>query len=176
MSFTRRRLISASAFLLGSFAIALSPAAAAQQADKSPSPYSLASFEGDYAVVGTYSANVARLIGTYHADGKGNIEGTAKVNLPGAGNSRVVVGISYAGTYTVSDDGTGVIYFTVDLPGGGTETATLDLVFTKAEILDGVKVATEIATAQREPSMVVNGQFVTHISTRRPSRKVRDRD
>jgi len=44
--------------------------------------YSLASYQGDYAVIGTYGQNVARLIGTYHADGKGNVGGTARVNLP----------------------------------------------------------------------------------------------
>jgi hypothetical protein len=175
MSNTRRRLISALGCLLGSFAIALPPAVLAQDLNRTLPAYSLASYKGDYAVVGTYGANVARLVGTYHADGKGNIEGTARVNLPGAGNDRVIVSISLSGTYTVNEDGTGTIYLTVELPGGGTAPATLDFVFTKSEVLDGVKVATEIATAQREPSSVVSGQFVTHISTRRPDTK-RDRD
>lgn len=176
MSNTRRRLISAVACFVGSFAIAVPPAVVAQEADRSSHAYSLASYRGDYAVVGTYGANVARLVGTYHADGKGNIEGSGRVNLPGAGNNRVVVNISYAGTYIINEDGTGTIYFTVDLPGGGMAPVTLDSVITKAEVLDGVKIATEVADAQREPSMVVNGQFVTHVSTRRPDcGKDRDR-
>ncbi|MDQ6675854.1 MAG: hypothetical protein M3Z09_00995 [Acidobacteriota bacterium] len=128
----------------------------------------MASLQGDYAVVGTYGANTARLIGTYNADGRGNIKGTARVNLPGPGNIRVVASISFSGTYTVGDDGTGTINFIVMLPGGGTAPATLDFVMTKAIVLEGMKIATEVATAQREPSSVVDGQFVTHISTRRP--------
>ncbi len=168
MSNTRRRLISAAACLVGSFAMAAPAAVFAQEANRAPSPYRLASLEGNYAVVGTYGANVARLLGTYHADGQGNIKGTAKVNLPGPGNERVIVSISFGGTYTVNEDGTGTIYFTVELPGGGSGPATLDFVFTRSEVLGGIKVATEIATAQREPSLVVNGQFVTHVSTRRP--------
>jgi hypothetical protein len=79
-------------------------------------------------VVGTYGANVARLVGTYHADGRGNLKGNAKVNLPGAGIERVVVGISFEGTCRVNDDGTGVIHFIVTLPGGATTPVTLDLV------------------------------------------------
>jgi hypothetical protein len=176
MSNTRRRLIAALGCFLGSFAFALPPALAAQEVNRTLPAYGLASYEGDYAVVGTYGANVARLVGTYHADGNGNINGTARVNLPGAGTNRVIVNISFGGTYTVSDDGTGTIYFTVMLPGGGTAPATLDLVITKAEVFDGIKIATEVATAQREPSSVVDGQFVTHISTRRPdTRQVQDR-
>ncbi len=172
---TRRHLISVLGCILASFAIALPPAIIAQEANETSGAYSLASYEGDYAVIGTYGANVARLIGTYTADGHGKIKGSARVNLPGAGTERVIVSISFAGPYTVNADGTGTIYFTVLLPGGGTELATLDFVITKAEVCDGIKIATEIATAQREPSMVVDGQFVTHISTRRPDTK-RDRD
>jgi hypothetical protein len=173
MSNIRRRLITAC--FLGSFAFAVPPTVAARDSDRTSQPYGLASLEGDYGVVGTYGANVARLLGSYHADGRGNLGGTATVNLPGGAGSRVVVSISFEGTYTINDDGSGVIYFTVSLPGGATSPVTLDLVITKAKFIDGVKVATELATAQREASSVVDGQFVTHISTRRPNRP-RDRD
>jgi hypothetical protein len=171
MSNTRRNLISALGWLIGSLAIVLPPSVLAEEHHGTLPVYSLASYQGDYAVVGAYGANIARLIGTYQADGKGNIDGTARVNLPGAHNDRVVVSISFGGTYIVNDDGTGTIYFTVALPGGGTAPATLDFVFTKAKVLGGIKVATEVATAQRERSSVVNGEFVTHISTRRPDTK-----
>jgi len=131
-------------------------------------PFSITSFEGDYGVLGTYGANVARLLGTYHADGRGNLKGSAKVNLPGANGERVVASITFEGTCNVNDDGTGVINFTVTLPGGTTMPVTLDLLITRAEVFRGMKIATEIATSQREPSSVVDGQFVTHVSTRRP--------
>jgi hypothetical protein len=166
----RRRLIAALACSLGSLALAIPPAAVAYEAQRASQPYGLFSLEGDYAVVGTYGSNVARLLGTFHADGRGNLSGSATVNLPGAGSARVVVGISYKGTYTVNDDGTGVIYFTVTLPGGATTPVTLDLATTKAEFEGGVKVATEIATSQREPSSVVDAQFVTHVATRLPDK------
>ena len=175
MSNTRRRLITALGCLLGSFAFVFSPALAAENPNNSSPGYSVTSFRGDYAVVGTYGASVARLIGTYHADGNGNIKGTATVNIPGPGLERVVVSISYQGTYTMNDDGTGVIYFTVVDPSGATAPATLDFVIAKAEYIRGVKVATEITSVQREPSSVVDGQFVTHVSTRRPDTK-RDGD
>ncbi len=172
---TRRSLIPVLGCILGSFAVAPSSIALAQGLKATPPAYSLTSLRGDYAVIGTYGANVARLIGTYHADGEGNVEGTARVNLPGSGNNRVVVDIRFTGPYVVNPDGTGTLYFTVELPGGGTSPATLDFVFTQSEVLGGIRVATVIATAQREPSSVVNGQFVTHISTRRSDER-HDRD
>ncbi|MBV8807699.1 MAG: hypothetical protein JO033_03410 [Acidobacteriaceae bacterium] len=95
--------------------------------------------QGDYALVGTYGANVARLLGTYHADGLGNLKGTAKVNLPGAGTERVVVSLRMEGTYTISEDGTGIVYVTVIFPDGRTSDVTLDLLIKKAEVIDGLK-------------------------------------
>lgn len=168
MSNIGRRFMPVLGCLLGSFVLAFPSVVTAEESHQATPAYSLASYQGDYAVIGTYGQNVARLIGTYHADGEGNISGTARVNLPGAGTARAVVPVSFAGYYTINDDGTGTIYFTVALPGGSTSPATLDFVITKAAVMDGIKVAIEIATAQREPSSVVNGQFVTHISTRRP--------
>jgi hypothetical protein len=176
MSNIRRRFMPVLGCLLGSFVLGLPYTAAAKESHRAIPAYSLESYNGDYAVIGTYGQNAARLIGTYYADGEGNISGTARVNLPGAGTARVVVSLSFAGSYTINEDGTGTIYFTVALPGGGTSVATLDFVITKAMVMDGVKVATEIADAQREPSSVVNGQFVTHMSTRRPKTRQRRDD
>jgi hypothetical protein len=171
MAKTRRSLVAAFSFLVGSAAVIAPPALAGEEGNRTAPAYTLASLSGDYAVVGSYGANVARLIGTYHADGKGFIEGQAVVNQPGAGTARIVVPITFSGPYTIEEDGTGVINFTVVLPNGGTAPATLDLLITKAKVIGRSKVATEIATAQRESSSVVNGQFVTHLSTRRPDTK-----
>ncbi|MDQ2844690.1 MAG: hypothetical protein M3Y72_27340 [Acidobacteriota bacterium] len=101
MSNIRRRFTPILGCLLGSLVLNLPSVVAADESHGAPPSYSLASFEGDYAVVGTYGQNVARLIGTYHADGKGYISGTARVNLPGPGTARVVVPITFAGPYTV---------------------------------------------------------------------------
>ncbi len=172
----RRNFALAFVLLLGGLSVGGVSAATAPELVQSSPGYSLASFRGDYGLVGTYGANVARLIGVYRADGNGHMKGTAMVNLPGLSPDRVVVSISYEGTYTIDENGTGIIHVTVALPGGGTEIATLDLVITKAEELNGRKVATEIADAQREPSSVVNGEFVTHMSTRRPEFKPREEE
>src|SRR5436305_13459428 len=107
MSNIRRRLMAVC--FLGSFAFAVPPTVAAADSGRTSQPYGLASLEGDYGVVGTYGANVARLLGTYHADGRGNLSGSGTVNLPGGAGSRVVVSISFVGTYTMKDDGSGVI-------------------------------------------------------------------
>ncbi len=127
-----------------------------------------ASFYGTYATVGTYGANVARLLGIGHPDGKGNTHGTAIVNVPGPNGTRVVVSISYQGTYTVNADGFGVVHYLVTLPNGTTTLTDIDFLATKAEIIRGRKIITAFATAQREPSSVVNGEFVVHTGTRLP--------
>ncbi len=127
-----------------------------------------ASLCGTYASVGTYGANVARLLGIGHPDGKGNTHGNAIVNVPGPDGTRVVVSISYQGTYTISADGFGVVHYVVTLPNGTTTLTDLNFLATKAEIIRGRKIITAFATAQREPSSVVNGEFVVHTGTRLP--------
>jgi hypothetical protein len=127
-----------------------------------------ASFYGSYATVATYGANVARLLGIGHPDGKGNTHGTGIVNVPGPNGTRVIVSISYEGTYTVSPEGFGVVHYVVTLPNGTTALTDIDFLATKAKMIRGRKVITEFATAQREPSSVFNGEFVVHTGTRLP--------
>jgi hypothetical protein len=168
----RRRMVLSFALALGCLPWGQSSSALGQEtANATDTAYSLASYHGDYALDGTYGANIARLIGTYWADGKGNISGSARVNLPGSNGERAVVHLSFEGTYTVDDDGTGTIHVTITLPDGSTTPATLDLVMTKAEAIRGIKIGAEIVTVQRELSSVVGGQFVTHLSTSRPDSK-----
>jgi hypothetical protein len=131
--------------------------------------YTLASLRGDYAAVATYGANVARALGTQTMDGHGNLKGSAIVNQPGSNGARVIVSISFTGTYRVNSDGTGTISLTITLPNGNTANATEDFVITKAEIRDGIPLAKEIIDAQEQPSTVIpGGVFVTHKYTRRP--------
>src|SRR3954447_22106947 len=90
-----RRMILGLAFALRCLPWGQSSAALGQEtANRIDTVYSLASYQGDYSVVGTYGANAARLIGTYRADGNGNVSGSARVNLPGPDGPRVVVSIS----------------------------------------------------------------------------------
>ncbi len=134
----------------------------------SDTAYSISSFKGNYASVGTYGANVARLLGVGHPDGEGNTHGDSIINVPGPNGTRTVVSITYEGTYTISSDGFGVVRYTVLLPNGKTTAVILDFLATKAQCVDGQKLITEFATMQREPSSVVSGEFVTHYGTRRP--------
>lgn len=128
--------------------------------------YTLASVEGDYAIVGTYAGGIAGQLGVSKTDRNGNVEGSALVNIPGGNNTRQVVPISWTGTETVNEDGTGTVELFVILP-NSTQRQTLDIVITKAIVIDGVKKATEMRTMQRLPSGLT-GQFVTDVLTRRP--------
>ncbi len=131
--------------------------------------YSIGSLHGDYAAVATYGADVAQALGTQYMDGRGHVRGSALVNQPGAHSSRQLTRISFTGTYKVNSDGTGALYLTLALPGGKTANAVEDFVITKAKVLEGVPVATEIVDAQEESSHVIpGGVFVTHTYTRRP--------
>lgn len=129
-------------------------------------PYTLASVEGDFGVVANYAGDIAGLLGISKTDRKGNVEGSAVVNIPGANNTRQIVPISWTGTETVNEDGTGIVELLVILP-NSTQQVTMDLVITKAVVIGGVKKATEMRTMQRQPSGLT-GQFVTDVLTRRP--------
>jgi hypothetical protein len=163
---TKRRQLSIVAAALGAlFALTgfdIPTAAFAQDA-----PYTEASLKGDYAFVGAYSGDVARLLGTAIFDGKGNlISGSARVVIVGG----AVKSITYSGQYTLNPDGTGrmaLIVFGVATP---PPTVYLDFVITKARLIDGIKTATEIQDALEGSSVVVPGEnsFVTHVFTRQP--------
>lgn len=133
--------------------------------------FDLASLQGDYAILGTYGANVALALGKRYFDGKGNLTGTFIVNKPTPGSTtgaRTLVSGTQAGTYTVNCDGTGVV--TRSLTVGTTVTEQVDdFVITAAIVRDGHKIATSIADAQRTPSAIVaGGIFLTRVYTRLP--------
>lgn len=129
--------------------------------------YTLASIEGEYAVVGTYAGGIAGLIGVSTTDKNGNVEGSAVVNIPGTSNTRQVIPISWTGVQTINEDGSGTISLTVTLP-NAIQTVTQDFVIAKAVKVDGVKKAIELRTMQREPSGLVAGEFISDVLTRRP--------
>jgi hypothetical protein len=136
------------------------------------SGYTAESLEGDYAFVGAYSGDVARLVGTAHFDGRGDLtSGSARVVIVGG----AVKSISYSGQYTVNPDGTGTMTLSVFGVATPPPTVTLDFVISKARSVHGTKIATEIQDAQEGPSVVVPSQnsFVTHVFTRRPDREDR---
>lgn len=133
--------------------------------------FDLASLQGDYAILGTYGANVAIALGKRYLDGKGNLTATFIVNKPTPGSTtgeRTLVSGTQAGTYTVNCDGTGVVTRTLFV--GTTQTQQADdFVITAAIVRDGHKIATSIADAQRTPSAIVaGGIFLTRVYTRLP--------
>jgi hypothetical protein len=130
--------------------------------------YTLASLCGDYGAVVTYGANVAAGFGHEKYDGQGNATGSALANQPGPNGTRTITSFGISGTYTVNKDGSGVRNLTIALPGGGTAQVIEDFVITKAEVVDGIALATEIADAQREASAVIDDQsLVRHTLTLR---------
>ena len=166
----RRQLLNLAAALTALLGLALICNPLAVLAGETP--YTSESLEGDYAFVGAYSGDVARLVGTAHFDGRGDLtSGSARVVIVGG----TVKPITYAGQYTVNPDGTGTLTLTVYGTATPAPTATLDFVITKARFTNGIKIATEIQDALEGPSVVVPGQnsFVTHVFTRRPDRERR---
>lgn len=152
--------------------MALAFGVSAAQADETRC-YTNASFRGTYAVVATYSANVALAFGVRHFDGQGNLKGTFTLNAPVVGSptgDRKIITGTQVGTYTVNCDGTGTITRTLTSSTGVVTTQIDDFLITKATVGDdGQLLATALEDAQRTPSALVpGGLFVFRAYTRRP--------
>jgi len=160
--------------MLGGFAVACTPIAFGQVQPSLSSAaklkFSLASIRGDYPIVGTFSGQVAVELGNQTIDGLGHFTGSSVVNAPSPDGKRRIIPVTFTGTYTVTSDGKGTDSFTVPLPNGTSATLTEDFIITKAEVIHGELIATEIVAAVREPSAVVpGGVLLTHVYTRRPN-------
>ena len=146
-------------------------AAIAEDHDDHPKCFTVASLEGNYAIVGTYGANVAIALGKRSLDGKGNLTGTFLLNEPTSGSTtgaRTLVTGTQMGTYTVNCDGTGVIT-RVLTAGTVVTTQEDDFVITGAVEKDGELIATSVQDAQRTPSAIVpGGIFLRRVWTRLP--------
>ena len=130
--------------------------------------FNVGSLVGDYSLINHYGANLALGIGTTHFDGNGQSRGTLLLNRPTASGTRELVSLTSTGTYTVNEDGTGMIVLKVTLPDGTIKTATEDFVITNTLWIWGRPLALVIETEQREESLVLgNGVFVTETFTRR---------
>ena len=132
-------------------------------------PYSVASVDGEWALVGTYTGGIARQLGVVHIN-DGTVNGFLRVNVQGATpTQRIVVYISFTGQVTIADDGTGVVNLpVVRYPDGSLHTATLDILITKAYEREAGKTATEMATMQRETPALSPGALIVGTLTRRP--------
>ena len=131
-------------------------------------PYSLASVNGEFSLVGTYTGGIARQLGVVQIK-DGDTTGFLRVNVQGSTpTQRVVVYITFTGTTTIAEDGTGVITLTVTYPDQSLHEATLDILITKAHESKWGKTATEIAYMQRETPALSPGALITGTLTRRP--------
>ncbi len=149
----------------------------APAAKAAPQCYTLDSLDGNYAVIGTYGANVALALGERNFDGNGNLTGTFVLNEPTVGSTtgaRTIVTGTQVGTYTINCDGTGVITRTITASTGLVTTQMDNFMITKAKVVhsrDGKDhfVATALSDMQQTPSAIVaGGIFLTRSYTRLP--------
>jgi hypothetical protein len=142
-----------------------------------PQCFTLGSLDGNYAVIGTYGANVALALATRHFDGNGNLTGNFILNEPTPGSTtgaRTLVTGTQVGTYTVNCDGTGVITRTLTSSTGLVTTQMDNFIITRARIKHSRSgkdrlLATAIVDAQQTPSAIVaGGIFLTRSYTRLP--------
>ena len=152
------RIWNSGLILLASLGTTSLAAIAQTDHDREPSQakYTLASFCGDYGIVGSYSGGIARGLGTQTMDGHGNLTGSAIVNQPGPNNTRSITSIVLFGTYNVNPDGTGKMELTITVQGGTTVNVTEDVVITKTKAVNGTVLASEIQDAQEVPSIILS--------------------
>jgi hypothetical protein len=138
--------------------------------------YTLASLQGNYALIGDYGAQVAIALSTRNFDGNGNLTANFIVNEPTADSTtgdRTIVTGAQTGTYTVNCDGTGVITTALTASNGATAVQMYDFIITGARVRGGQGgqlIATSLVDAQRTPSAIVpGGIFLTRTYTRRPT-------
>lgn len=139
---------------------------------QAPQCYTLASIQGEWALVNDYGDKVAIAIGRRSLDATGNITGTFVQNQPAAGSTtgeRTISSGTNAGTYAINCDGSGTVTRTVTSTLGTVTNPVDDFLISRAVLKDGQLIATEIVDAQRTPSALVpGGIFVTRVHTRLP--------
>ena len=100
------------------------------------------SFQGNYAFTGSVGKGVGLGVGI--ADGNGTISGSVIQRFW----NRKRFEVAMDGTYTVNEDGTGRMTFNVSDEADESADLGADFVITRAEVIDGVKLATEIFVVQ----------------------------
>jgi len=131
------------------------------------------SLQGTYAVETVTGAHNGCTIGLLTGDGDGNFTGKSIMNVPGLFlPKRMRLEITSTGTYDVNPDGTTVGTMTFTTPNGSEVTVHMDAVIKKAEVVDGIKLATEIVGFFDEPGTFIlegkPGLLTTFNGTRLP--------
>jgi len=136
-------------------------------------PYTAASLQGSWALIGNYAGGIGLALAVESVDGQGNMMRNATVNQPLAGSTtgeRTRTTTMSTGTYTVNCDGTGTLHrMQTNVTTGVTSTNESDIVITGAVVKDGQLIATAIVSAQTTPSAIVpGGVFTSMVYTRLP--------
>jgi len=141
---------------------------------KTPEPpcYTTESLEGSWALVATYSANVAKAFGERTIGEDGAFTGTFLLNGPVVGSptgARAITTGTQVGVYSINCNGTGKITRTLTSSTGVVTTQVDDFIVTRSIVKDGHRIATELADATEVPSALIpGGLFVTRVHTRQP--------
>jgi hypothetical protein len=172
--FNRKSLFSLVVIILLMGLVGFVPGSNSTEVAQAQEGYTLASQQGTYAYTCTSTANVAAGFGVFTSDGNGNMTSAGDMfNVPAPDGSRQVIpyppGAAVA-TYTMNADGTSTATWTMTNPDGTTTTAHMDRVITQAEVVGGVKLATEFFAMQREP--FGPGALVTYVAKRLPDEGV----
>lgn len=131
-------------------------------------PFTNASLQGQYAVVGSGGNHTAASIGIEIYDGQGNVTRTLILNESDAEQTRKVVRLTGQGTYRVQPNGMGTASIVNTLPDGSTFTSHLDFVVTRATTANthDDKLALEVVAILRETGIAAT--LVTFVLTRLP--------
>jgi len=125
---------------------------------------------------GTYSGIVTNertdyvVFGIFTADGNGNWSGSAKFNQPAPFGLRKVIDVTFTGTYTVNVDGMITLTNTFTRSDGYEADAEIDGVTREAEIIDGIKIITELIGFSRGGAipLLMPGSITKYHATRLP--------
>ena len=131
------------------------------------------SFQGTYALDTVTGANNGCGITLITADGNGNFTGSGILNVPGLFfPKRMRIPTTSTGTYDVNSDGTAVGTLTFTTPDGTSVTVHMDAIVKRAEVVDGIKLATEFVGSFEEPGTFILegklGLLTTFNATRLP--------
>lgn len=131
------------------------------------------SFQGTYALDTVTGANNACGITLITADGNGNFTGSGILNVPGLFfPKRMRIPTTSTGIYEVSSDGYAAITSTFTTPDGTSITVHMDAIVKRAEVVDGIKLATEVVGFFLEPGTFIlegkPGLMTTFKGTRLP--------
>ena len=127
--------------------------------------FTKASLQGKFAIQVSASPRIVGM-GVATLDESGNLTGTGSINMPALLGRRSVSTISLAGILEVNPDGTGTASFTSTHEDGSSEASVADFVILEAEVVDGVKLATEVFAVNRSSGLL--GFPITYIYKRLP--------